>query len=110
MITEPFPHTLLLELELEHKHVFNNWAADYSLQPSYLAMVTAKIQGTISGSPCKMLIDKGSELNIMVQSIQMKLELPIDLSGRDQLLQGVSGHQVNLVGICHDVLVFIGGI
>ncbi|KAF9511881.1 hypothetical protein BS47DRAFT_1363522 [Hydnum rufescens UP504] len=66
-------------------------------------MVMAKIQGTIMGQACTMLIDSGSELNMMVQSTQVKLELPMDPSGKDWILCGVSGHQVNLVGLCHNV-------
>ncbi|KAF9505446.1 hypothetical protein BS47DRAFT_1400393 [Hydnum rufescens UP504] len=91
------------QLEKEHNRVFNVRDLDFSFHPSFLAMVMAKIQGTIMGQPCTMLIDSGSELNMMVQSTQVKLELPMDLSGKDWILRGVSGHQVNLVGLCQDV-------
>ncbi|KAF9516226.1 hypothetical protein BS47DRAFT_1390861 [Hydnum rufescens UP504] len=57
-----------------------------------------------------MLIDSGSELNMMVLSTQAKLELPMDPSGKDWILRGVSGHQVNLVGLCHDVPIQVGGV
>ncbi|KAF9516741.1 hypothetical protein BS47DRAFT_1390566 [Hydnum rufescens UP504] len=66
------------QLEKEHNRVFNVRDLDFSFHPSFLAMVMAKIQGTIMGQPCTMLIDSGSELNMMVQSTQVKLELPMD--------------------------------
>ncbi|KAF9504629.1 hypothetical protein BS47DRAFT_1401209 [Hydnum rufescens UP504] len=74
------------DFEDGHKPQFDIRETDYSLHPSFLAMVTARIQGTIFGHPCTMLIDNGSELNIMVQSVQLKLQLPIDLSAEDWLL------------------------
>ncbi|KAF9521034.1 hypothetical protein BS47DRAFT_1356990 [Hydnum rufescens UP504] len=91
------------QLEKEHNRVFNVRDSDFSFHPTFLAMVTAKIQGTIMGQACTMLIDNGSELNMMVQSTQAKLELPMDPSGKDWILCGVSGHQVNLVGLCRDI-------
>jgi hypothetical protein len=97
-------------LENEHKRLFYVQATDYSVRPSFLAMVTAKIQGTIMKYPCTMLIDSGSELNMMAQSIQERLELPLDPSGADWLLRGVSGHQVRLVGLCRNVPLQVGGI
>ena len=98
------------QLENEHKRLFYAQATDYSVRPSFLAMVTAKIQGTIMKDPCTMLIDSGSELNMMVQKTQERLELPLDPSGADWLLRGVSGHQVRLVGLCRNVPIQVGGI
>jgi hypothetical protein len=54
-----------------------------------------------------MLINNSSELNMMSQMTQAKLELPMDPSGKDWHLHRVSGHQVNLVRLCHDVPVHI---
>jgi Retroviral aspartyl protease len=98
------------QLEKEHNQVFNIRESDYSFHPTFLAMVTAKIQGTIMGQPSTMLIDNGSELNMMVQSTQVKLKLPMDPSGKDWVLRGVSGHQVNLVGLCHNIPIHVGGV
>jgi Protein of unknown function (DUF4100) len=98
------------QLENEHNRVFNVKETDFSFHLSFLAMVTVRIQGSIMDSSCTMLIDNGSELNIMVQSIQSKLELPMDPSGKDWLLWGVSGHQVSLVGLCCNALVEVGGV
>ena len=69
--------------------------------PTYLAMVTAKIAVTINGSkPIDMLLDSGSELNIITQELQEGLGLPMDPSGANWTLRRVSGHPVHLVGVC----------
>src|SRR5260370_10747856 len=78
--------------------------------PSYLVMVTAKIQGSIFKCPCTMLIDTGSELNIMTNDHASTLELPVDPAGAAWTLRGVSGHQVALEGLCRDVPIMIGGV
>ncbi|KAF9506907.1 hypothetical protein BS47DRAFT_1367023 [Hydnum rufescens UP504] len=52
----------------------------------------------------------GSKLNMMVLLTQAKLELPMDPSGKDWILCGVSGHQVNLVGLCRDVPIQVRGV
>ena len=79
--------------------------------PKFLAMVTARISGVISDSlMADMLINNGSELNIMTMDLQEKLELPVDLSGATWVLKGVSGHTVQLVGLCRNVPIGIGGL
>ena len=78
--------------------------------PSYLAMVTAKIQGSILRRPCTMLIDTGSELNIMTSDHASVMELPMDPAGAAWTLRGVSGHQIALEGLCRDVPISIGGV
>ena len=79
--------------------------------PKFLAMVTARITGTIGDSVlADMLIDNGSELNIMTMDLQEKLELPVDPSGATWILKGVSGHTVQLVGLCRNVPIGIGGL
>jgi Retroviral aspartyl protease len=90
--------------------VFNVRESDFSFHPTFLATVTVKIQGTIMGQSSTMLIDNGSKLNMMVQSTQAKLELPMDPSGKDWILCGISGHQVNLIGLCHNVPIQVGGV
>ena len=78
--------------------------------PTYLAMVTAKIAVTINDSkPIEMLIDSGSELNIITQELQERLGLPMDPSGANWTLRGVSGHPVHLVGVCRNMPVDVGG-
>ena len=81
-----------------------------ALIPKYLAMVTAKITATISGRrSVEMLLDSGSELNIMAQEIQEDLRLPLDPSGASWSLRGIAGQPVNLIGLCRNVQVEIGG-
>ncbi|KAF8342269.1 uncharacterized protein EI90DRAFT_3116206 [Cantharellus anzutake] len=86
-------------LESEHIREFGHpylGASTTSKKPSFLAMVTAKIQGQISNHPCNMLIDTSSELNIMTSEQAYALELPVDPTGAMWTLCGVSGHQVTL--------------
>ncbi|KAF8309949.1 uncharacterized protein EI90DRAFT_3131202 [Cantharellus anzutake] len=83
---------------------------DVDCPPSFLAMVTAKIQGMIFCRPCTMLIDTGSELNIMTSKHARLSELPVDPSGASWSLRGVSRHQIALEGLCREVPVTIGGI
>jgi len=78
--------------------------------PPYLVMVTAKIQGSILWRPCTMLIDTGSELNIMTSDHASVMELPMDPAGAAWMLWGVSGHQIALEGLCRDVPISIGGV
>ena len=76
----------------------------------YLAMVTVKISITINGSkPIEMLLDSRSELNIITQELQEGLGLPMDPSGANWTLCGVSGHPVHLVRVCRNVPVDVGG-
>ena len=57
-----------------------------------------------------MLLDSGSELNIMTLSQAHELSLPIDESGLSWTLRGISGHTMNLEGVCWDVPIKIGGL
>ena len=57
-----------------------------------------------------MLVDLGSELNIMTMHQAQELALPIDDLGNSWTLKGISGHTMGLEGICWNVPVKIGGI
>ncbi len=57
-----------------------------------------------------MLVDSGSELNIMTLHQVQELALPIDDSGNSWMLKGISGHMMGLEGICWNIPVQIGGI
>src|SRR5260370_7545782 len=52
----------------------------------------------------------GSKLNIMNSNHASVMELPVDPAGVVWTLQGVSGHQIALEGLCRDVPITIGGI
>src|SRR5258708_4725276 len=73
-------------------------------------MVTAHLNGKIGEHEYKMLIDSGSELNIMTLSQAQELALLIDDSGNSWTLKGISGHMMGLEGICWNIPVRIGGI
>src|SRR5260221_5929684 len=73
-------------------------------------MVTAHLNGKIGEHEYKMLVDSGSELNIMTLSQAQELALLIDDSGNSWTLKGISGHMMGLEGICWNVPVRIGGI
>ena len=60
--------------------------------------------------PCMMLIDTGSELNIMMSEHASIMELPVDPAGAVWTLWGVLGHQIVLEGLFRDVLITIGGV
>src|SRR5258708_16840121 len=57
-----------------------------------------------------MLIDMGSELNIMTSNHASVMELLMDPAGAAWTLQGVSGHQIALEGLCRDIPISIGGV
>ena len=57
-----------------------------------------------------MLVDSGSELNIMTMQQAQELSLPIDDSGNSWTLKVISGHTMGLEGICWKVPVKIRGL
>ena len=57
-----------------------------------------------------MLVDLGSELNIMMMHQAQELALLIDDSGNSWTLKGISGHTMGLEGICWNVPIKIGRI
>ena len=85
------------EVDLAHPH-------------EYCAMVTAHLNGRIGDQEYMMLVDLGSELNIMTLQQAQELALPIDDSGNSWTLKGISGHTMGLEGICWNIPVKIGGI
>src|SRR5258705_8305255 len=76
----------------------------------YRAMVMARLNGHIGEQDYMMLVDSGSELNIMMMHQAQELALPIDDSGNSWMLKGISRHMMGLEGICWNVPVKIGGI
>src|SRR5258708_36848167 len=76
----------------------------------YHAMVTARLNGLIGYQDYMMLVDSGSELNIMTLHQGQELALPIDDSRNSWTLKGISVHTMGLEGICWNVPVKIGGI
>ncbi len=100
MMQEEYEHQFLpptKEVNLAHPH-------------EYHAMVTACLNGHIGEQDYMMLVDSGSELNIMTLHQAQELALPIDDSGNSWMLKGILGHTMGLKGICWNVPVKIGGI
>ena len=56
-----------------------------------------------------MLVDLGSELNIMMLQQAKELALPIDDLGNTWTLKGVLGHTMKWEGICWNVPIRVGG-
>ena len=73
-------------------------------------MVTAHLNGKIRDIEYLMLVDSGSELNIMTLWQAQDLALPINDSGNSLTLKGILGHTMSLEGICWSIPVKIGGI
>src|SRR5260370_41178440 len=94
--------------EFESQYVTRE--ANLAQPHEYWAMVTAQLKGRIGDFSYLMLIDSGSELNVMTLEQVQELALPIDDSGNSWMLKGISGHMMGLEGICWNVPVQIGGI
>src|SRR5260221_5458600 len=88
---------LIKEVNLVHPH-------------EYRAMVTTRLNGHIGEQDYMMLVNSGSELNIMTMHQAQELALPIDDSGNSWTLKGISGHTMGLEGICWNVPIKIGRI
>src|SRR5260221_8616801 len=100
----------MLQREYEHQFAFPIREVNLARPHEYRAMVTARLNGKIGDIDYMMLIDLGSELNIMTLQQAQDLALPIDDSGNSWTLKGISGHTMGLEGICWNVPVMIGGI
>src|SRR5258708_4169228 len=95
-----------------YEQQFTNLIPEVNIaQPhEYCAMVTAHLNGKIGNIEYLMLVDSGSELNIMTLRQAQDLALPINDSGNSSTLKGISGHTMSLEGICWSVPIKIRGI
>src|SRR5258708_16054782 len=100
----------MLEEEYRHQYTFPLKEVNLAQPHEYRAMVTAHLNGQIGEQEYMMLVDSGSELNIMMLHQVQELALPIDDSGNSWTLKGILGHMMGLEGICWNVPVKIGGI
>src|SRR5258708_19197661 len=91
---------------------FANLTRDVNIaQPhEYRAMVTVRLNGTIGDFEYMMLVDSGSELNVMTLQQARDLAFPINDARNSWLLKGVLGHTMGLEGICWSIPIKIGGI
>src|SRR5258708_37489967 len=99
-------------MEEEYHHQFANLMREINLAHphEYCAMVMACLSSRIGDQDYMMLVDSGSELNIMTLHQAQELALPIYDSRNSWMLKGISGHTMGLEGICWNVPVQIGGI
>ena len=103
-------YQFLMEREYERQLNHSSFGTSVARPHEYRAMVTARLTGRIGDNEYTMLIDSGSELNIMTLHQVQDLALPIDTSGSSWTLKGISGHTMGLEGMCWNVPVKIGGI
>ncbi len=100
----------MMQEEYEHQFVPLMKEVNLACPHEYHAMVTAHLNGHIGEQDYMMLVNSGSELNIMTLHQAQELALPIDDSGNSWMLKGISGHTMGLEGICWNVPVKIGSI
>jgi len=109
---ELYKMTYQTMLQQEYKEQFVHFVPEVNLvRPhEYWAMVMVCLNRKIGEHDYMMLVDSGSELNIMTLQQAQELALPIDDSGNSWTLKGISGHMMGLEGICWNIPVRIGGI
>src|SRR5260370_19495588 len=100
----------MMQEEYEHQFLPPMKEVNLACLHEYCAMVTAHLNGCIGEQDYMMLVDSGSELNIMMLHQVQELALPIDDSRNSWMLKGISGHTMCLEGICWNIPVKIGGI
>ncbi len=100
----------MMQEEYEHQFLPPMKEVNLARLHEYRAMVTACLNGCIGEQDYMMLVDSGSELNIMMLHQAQELALPIDDSRNSWMLKGILGHTMGLEGICWNVPVKIGSI
>ena len=75
----------------------------------YFALGTGCIRGSINGLSARMLVDSGSELNIMPRRVFDAANLPLDPDGAHWTLRGIGNEVQKLLGCARNVPVEIGG-
>ena len=73
-------------------------------------MVTTCLSGKVMDLGYSMLVDSGSEMNIMTLEQVQELGLLIDDLGTTWTLRGISGHTMGLEGVCWNIPIQIGGL
>ena len=104
-------YQLRMQDEYERQFTYPEREVNLAARPhKYWAMVTTCLSGRIGKVDYTMLVNSGSELNIMTLQQAQELALPIDNSGNSWMLKGISGHTMGLEGICWNIPVRIRGI
>ncbi|VDC01411.1 unnamed protein product [Peniophora sp. CBMAI 1063] len=77
---------------------------------AFYSMATGHLAATINGSAVTLMLDTGSELNLISERLVAALGLPLDSSGSHWHVKGVNGGPVRLRGVVHNVPILIGGL
>ncbi|KAJ7204965.1 hypothetical protein GGX14DRAFT_368381 [Mycena pura] len=88
---------------------FSSLHAVPRLPSRYLAFATGSVTVRINNRDVQCLVDTGSELNLVSNSLVNSLGLPIDIEGTRWSLSGVIGDSERLMGLCRDVPMLVGG-
>src|SRR5258707_12374040 len=88
----------MLEEEYRHQYTFPPKEVNLAQPHEYHAMVMARLNGWIGEQEYMMLVDSGSELNIMRLHQTQKLALPINYCGNPWTLEGALGAMVGSWG------------
>src|SRR5258708_12928931 len=104
-----FDYQMRVQEEYEKQFTFHAREVNLARLHEYRAMVMARLSGRI-GENGYMMVDSGSELNIMTLQQAQELALPIDDSRNSWTLKGISRHTMGLEGICWNIPVQIGEI
>src|SRR5260221_9982981 len=100
----------MMQEEYIHQLTYPIKEVNLACPHEYHTMVMARLNSRIGKQDYMMLVDSGSEVNMMMMHQAQELALPIDDLGNSWMLKGISGHMMGLEGICWNVPVKIGGI
>src|SRR5258708_3181687 len=104
------PYQDMMQEEYIHQLTYPIKEVNLACPHEYHTMVMAHLNSCIGKQDYMMLVDSGSEVNMMMMHQAQELALPIDDLGNSWMLKGISGHMMGLEGICWNVPVKIGGI
>src|SRR5260370_15768240 len=93
----------MMQQEYENQFAYSNKEGNLARPHEYHAMVMAHLNRKIGEQSYTMLIDSGSELNIMTLDQAQELALPIHDSGNSWSFKGISVHTSGLSWICSNV-------
>ncbi|KAF8634385.1 hypothetical protein AX17_004207 [Amanita inopinata Kibby_2008] len=77
--------------------------------PSILAWMTGRFEAVMAGRRVKCMIDTGSELNLISDTLFRQTSLPLETDGVKWSLKGINGEAVPMIGLLRNVPVDIGG-
>ena len=98
------------EEEEEEKTYATSQASEEADPSRFIAMTAGKFIGHVGQQEVEMVIDTGSELNLMSPDIQSDSNLPMDPTRYKRWkVAGINGNANSMKGICKEVPITIGG-